>query len=166
MLIDYSMQFEIAGMGFIAYSPAATNQIAEGEDYFSASYSSPEDVAKHLMAGTIVGFCTGSPGSYTLRLLSGYPTNEIVSKYQHAIRLAIQVQDGKICFRDLFDLMQWTRTCPDEHCLKVENGWYHLTVCTNVPESGRFGDNQRITIWMNSVEDKPAIRWDGVPNLC
>ena len=46
----------IDGMGIVFYSPETNKSISEGCNFFEVEYSKPEDVAKHIKKGDIVGF--------------------------------------------------------------------------------------------------------------
>lgn len=112
------------------------------------------------------GFCTSSPGSYSLMLLSGYPEGKVLQSFEFAIRLGIKVTQRRICFRDLYDLLNWSSECSAEQVIEIEDGYHHLTICTNLPPSGIRGDNQRIVIWINRLSEMPELTWTGVPILC
>lgn len=67
------MRLEIEGLGIVLLSASAAAAIPQGSDYLTTHYSDPKDVVRHLYAGNIVGFCTGSPGAYEIRVSEGYP---------------------------------------------------------------------------------------------
>ena len=81
------------------------------------------------------------------------------------LRLGIKVRDGTVCLRDLYDLMEWSATCPARQRVRVRDGFYRLTVLSDPPASGVLGDRQRIAIYFERTARKPAIRWQGVPDL-
>ena len=163
--IFYDMNLVIDGMGIVLYSDGAVNDIKEGENYFSREFSTPEQVAKHLKEGDIIGFNTGSSGSYNIKFRSGYPNEEIEQKFPTSIRLAIHVQGGRISVIDLFWLMDWSKDCPKEQQFSIDDGIYHLTAATARPKSGIWGDNQEIYIYLNRLEKMPELTWTGVPQL-
>ncbi len=41
-----------------------------------------------------------------------------------------------------------------------------ITAHTTAPESGIVGDHQRIYLHWEKVDRMPALRWDGIPQLC
>lgn len=159
------MQLEIDGMGIVFYSEGAIDRIQKGEDYFSREYARPEDVARHIRKGDMVGFCTGSGGKYILKFCSGYPDEAISKEFPDAIRLAINVIGGAICVLDLFSLMKWPGECPQNQKVNVEDGIYHLTASTKLPESGFWGDNQIIYIHLKKIDSMPQLTWNNVPYL-
>lgn len=61
------IDLEIAGVGIILYSPPAVAHIPEGSDYLREHFSHGKDVARHVRACRLTGFCTGSPGEFHLR---------------------------------------------------------------------------------------------------
>lgn len=75
MEIREDITLEIAGLGIIMYSPSWACHVAPGANYLAANYESAEQVQPHIQAGTIVGFGTGSSGTFVLALRSGYPPN-------------------------------------------------------------------------------------------
>lgn len=156
---------EIKGLGMILYSPTAVAHISDGADYLQSDFSEPADVARHVMECRLTGFCTGSPGSFRLRFLGRPPDNDVVEVSRFKLRLGLQVKGGVICVRDLYDLMEWSSACPDTQQLTVPDGWYRLTVFSSPPPSGILGDGQEIGIFLESVEHKPQLRWEGVPSL-
>jgi hypothetical protein len=163
---DFRMRLEVEGLGIIFYSPFAVEGLREGEDYFSRFYFEPEDVVRHVMAGTIVGFATGSPGTYFLLFYEGgYPTDEFLSEYEFILRLGIEVRDSTICIRDLYDLMEWHASCPRGQSFSLEDGFYHITLCSKVPDSGIIGDRQVIFVFLKHLDFMPALKYGGVPTL-
>ncbi|MCD6048884.1 MAG: hypothetical protein K0Q55_287 [Verrucomicrobia bacterium] len=157
---------EIQGLGIILYSPHAIAHITEGSDYLGSDFTEPADVARHVMACGLTGFCTGSPGNYSLRFIDSPPEEKAFQASHYKLRLGLQVKDGIICVRDLYDLIAWDGSCPENQQLAVPDGCYRLTVLTSIPPSGIVGDNQTIIIYLENMNEKPALRWEGVPMLC
>lgn len=163
--INFDINLSIDGMGIVFYSDGAVKNIAEGEDFFENEYSDPDKVAKHIKKGDIVGFCTGSSGDYILKFRDGYPSDEIDEQYPISIRLAIVIDGGRLCMIDLFWLMEWDSECPEDQQIELENGIYHITLNTKLPESGIYGDDQEIYVYLNKVDEMPELMWQGVPQL-
>jgi hypothetical protein len=160
-----TIQLDVAGLGLILYSPFATAQIPRGQKYLEAHYWEPADVARHVRAGTIAGFCTGSPGKYRVRFALGKPDTRAVVTHPWAIRLAVQVKDRTLCVRDLYDLQGWEPECPPEQMLTVDDGNYSLFVGTTPTDSGIVGDEQDIIVCLEPVDVLPELTWEGVPFL-
>ncbi len=157
---------DIAGLGFILYSPPAASHIPEGTDYLEKHFMQPKDVARHVMDCQLTAFCTGTPGSFRLRFWDGARDEQAVDASDFKIRLGLQVHGGVICIRDLYDMMEWFAECPVEQQLPLADGWYRLTIYSSAPESGVLGDQQVIDIHLESAREKPSLRWEGVPMLC
>jgi len=81
-------------------------------------YLTAKQVSEHVNSGTIVGLGTGSPGTYILKIRSGYPNEAILDSSDYVLRLGIKVNEGTVYFRDLYDLMEWTNKCPNEEYLR------------------------------------------------
>lgn len=162
---EKDITLETEGMGIVMYSPKTVKGIPEGYDYLSNEYTIPSQVAEHLKKGDMVGFCTGSGGNYILKVREGYPGNEINEQYPISIRLGIDIQDNKMCFIDLFWLMEWYDDCPVEQSVELENGYYHITLLTCKPASGIWGDDQIIYVYLNKLSAMPELTWQGVPEL-
>lgn len=162
---DQDIDLSIDGMGIVMYSPATVAGIPQGYDYLSNKYSEPSQVADHIKKGDMVGFCTGTGGNFILKIREGDPSEEIDKEYPVAISLGIQVKDETICFIDLFWLMEWDYDCPPEQSIKVPNGYYHIVVMTKRPESGIWGDDQVIYIYLKPMNTMPQLMWNGVPQL-
>ncbi len=159
------IELVIDGMGLVLYSNEAMKYIGEGEDFFSKEFSTPEKVANHIAKGDIVGFNTGTGGKYNVKFREGYPNDEINEQFPVSIRLAIDIKGNTMSIIDLFWLMEWSNYVPEEQQIEVEEGIYHLTILTNRPSSGIWGDNQDIYIYMNKLNEMPALTWKGVPQL-
>lgn len=157
------MQLEVHGLGLILYSPFAVAGIAAGEKYLEEKYWQPEDVARHVKAGTIAGFCTGSPGAYELSLIEGRPSAIHLIPYPHRIALGLEVRDRTVCVRDLYDLQRWKPLCPSEQTCALADGNYHLTVAS--APSDDVDEPQEIVIWFDRMEKLPELTWQGVPFL-
>lgn len=165
-MISKNITLDISGLGIIFYSKSSTNQIKEGEDYLASSYELPHQVAEHVTNGTIVGFGTGSPGEYNLYIRDGYPNNDVLINSDFKLRLGVVVKDNGIWFRDLYDLMYWNSDCSIEQFLELDNGFYHVTLCGDMPESGVLGDEQVINMYFNKVDSMPDLMYNGVPMYC
>lgn len=159
------IDISITGLGIILYSPFAVAHITEGSDYLSSHFWEPDLVARHVMACELSAFGTGSPGDYRLILFDGHDTEGDLGDAMASIRLGIEIQDQTICFRDLYDLMDWKAECPATQSVNLDNGFYELTVFTNPPASGILGDRQTINIHFRPVPQRPELNWAGVPDI-
>lgn len=164
-IINYDVEIQIEGMGFVIYSKGAVLDIKEGDDYFDKEFATPEQVASHIRKGDIVGFNTGSGGTYNIKFRTGYPSKIVDEQYPISIRLAIDVKGGEISIIDLFWLLDWSSECPAEQRIAVDDGIYHLTILTAKPQSNIWGDHQDIYIYLNKLETMPELTWTGVPAL-
>jgi hypothetical protein len=162
----HEIALDIQGLGIILYSPSAVAHIPEGADYLQSRFWHPDDVAQHVMECRLTAFGTGSSGSFQLRFFNGPPNDELVQASRFKLRLGLKVDGGCICVRDLYDLMEWTTACPVDQQFEVPNGWYRLTVFSSPPPSGIIGDKQDVGIFLEVVDGKPQLRWEGVPSLC
>jgi hypothetical protein len=160
------VRLEVQGLGILLYSPFAAEHIQQGEDYLSKRYSTPTDVVPQILAGALVGFGTGSPGVFLLRLHSGYPSQEEINSSEFRLRLAVEVRDDVLCVRDLYDLLDWDPSCPPAQKIGVASGYYHVTLCSAPPESGILGDDQTIDVFLHALPSLPSLKYDGVPILC
>ena len=152
------------GMGIVFYSPETNKDIPEGYDFLKAEFWQPEEVVKHIYKGDVVGFCTG-PGDYTLKFREGYPDEKLDEEYPVSLRLGIDIQDDKLCMIDLFWLTEWSKDCPEDQILTITPGFYHITLCTRKPNSGVWGDEQTIYVYLNKLDSMPTLKWNGVPTL-
>ena len=157
------IRISIAGLGILLYSPFAAAHIAEGEDYLQSHYMERGDVLEHVYRGTIVGFGTGSPGDYVLTFEEGYPDDEHMRQCAFGLRLGIEVRDGLIVVKDLYELMDWSSSYPDDQTVAVEDGYYHITLLGDLPASGRLGDDQRIEVYLQRLYQMPILVFPGVP---
>lgn len=156
---------DIAGIGIIMHSPSATAHIEEGADYLEANYCTPNDVQRHIQAGSIVAFGTCTPGTFLIRVVEGYPDDLTLELAEFKLRLGLRC-DGIIIFRDLYDLMDWTVEFPHGHSIELPEGIYHVTLCSHTPESGLLGDNQVIDVYFQPLDSFPALATEGIPTLC
>ena len=160
------MTLDVAGLGIVFHSPQAAGHIAEGADYLTSHYMTEQQVQSHIQKGSIVGFGTGSPGTFLLKFHRGYPDENFRQKYKYALRLGLDCRGGVVCFRDLYELMDWRSHCAPEQMLELEDGYYHVTLCTNPPDSGILGDNQEIQCYLEKLDEFPELTREGIPTLC
>lgn len=156
---------EVAGLGIILYSPAHALHIREGENYLRANYLDGPQVQRHLQAGTIVGFGTDSPGTFVLNLRTGYPDEAARGWANMMLRLGVHVAGGRLCFRDLYDLMEWSAEAPEAQTVELADGYYHVTLCSRVPDSGILGDRQVILVYLQPLDRMPDLAKTGIPTL-
>jgi len=160
-----SMRLDIAGLGIILYSPRSASHIEEGQDYLESEYTTEEDVQRHIQAGSIVGFGTGLPGTFVLQFHGGYPEKRFLQGCDFKLRLGLACVERRVCFRDLYDLVDWTSECPPEQMIEMDDGIYHVTLCSNRPRSGRIGDGQMIHVYFQKLDMFPALSKHGIPTL-
>jgi hypothetical protein len=160
------MTLDVSGLGIVFHSPQAARHIAEGWDYLASNYTTEEQVQSHIQEGSIVGFGTGSPGTFILRFHTGYPDEEYLQKCDFKLRLGLECRGGLVCFRDLYELMDWRADCPLDRTLELEDGYYHVTLCSNRPDSGVLGDSQEIQLYLQKLSEFPKLAREGVPTLC
>lgn len=166
MNLKSPLNLELVGPGFIFYSPFAVSDIANGEDYLLSGFEKPSTVETQALQGKIVGVSTGSPGDFLFDFHSGYPTDELLSSYQYKLRLGIQIKDRLLCIRDLYDLMEWDSECPEEQKIRLKDGFYHITLLSSLPSSGILGDNQKVLVYLQKLNEMPNLKLNGVPTLC
>ncbi|WP_010243297.1 hypothetical protein [Acetivibrio cellulolyticus] len=164
--MNLELKLEISGMGIIIYSDYAVSHIAEGQDYFSTNYYTGEQVLKHIYDGSIVGFCTSSPGTFILKIRSGYPSETELECSDYRMRLGICVKGNNVRFNDLFALMDWNADNTDIATVELEDGYYHITLVGSAPKSGVLGDNQEIYVYFNKLDTMPKLKYNGVPIFC
>ena len=160
------MILDIAGLGIVFHSPIFAQHIPEGTDYLASNYETEQQVQSHIQKGTIVGFGTGTPGIFVLKFHSGYPDETLVQKCEFKLRLGLHCSGGVVCFRDLYELIDWRADCPPNRMLELEDGFYHVTLCSNAPVTGILGDNQEILVYMQKLAEFPKLAKQGIPELC
>lgn len=167
MLVDGTeIVLEIAGIGIVFYSPQSVEHITEGEDYLASNYTSEQQVQTHIQSGSIVSFGTGSPGRFVLKFHSGYPDESVLQRCDFKLKLGVKCRGGIVCFRDLYELMDWRTDCPPNQNIELEDGFYHVTLCSNRPTSGLLGDNQEILVYLERLSAFPELGKQGIPTLC
>ena len=82
-----------------------------------------------------------------------------------ALRLGVEIRGGEIWVTDLFWLSDFPKSCPPDQVVKLPDGFYHVTVLTRKPESGRWGDDQSILIYLQPLPEMPQLMWQGAPLL-
>ncbi len=97
--------------------------------------------------------------------MSGYPSEDVLKEYPVSIRLGLDVRGGSVQFCDLFWLSNWNPDFPQDQIVAMPDGCYHVTVCTGLPESGYWGENQTILLYFHKVDTMPELTWKGVPYL-
>jgi len=160
------IDLQIAGFGIIIYSPSSAAHIAEGENYYEKHYEFDVDVQRHIQAGSIVGFGTGTAGDFMLDIREGYPDREMIDRSEFKLRLAIRNTDGCIIFRDIFSLLKWKPAVPESQVFRQPAGIYHITLCSSTPRTRVLGDFQTIYVYFNRLEVFPRLGNVGVPHLC
>lgn len=155
-----------SGMGIVLHSPWATANLAQGEDFLTSRFSNPADVAEWVNSSRIAAFCTGSPGVWRLHLRTGLPDETALVQADYKVRLGVEVRDGLLQIRDLFELMTWDAACDDEQVIQLADGFYRITAYTSPPESGILGDDQDIHLHLEAVSEPARLVHHGVPQLC
>ena len=159
------MKLSIDGPGIALFSPGMTEGIGKGDDFLGEEFVQPEDIGRQVRAGDVTAFCTGSPGDYLLECRDGYPDEEACREYPVGLRLGLEVRGGEVWVIDLFWLSWFPKECPPEQVLRMADGFYHLTVLTRKPDSGRWGEKQRILLYWNPLPEMPRLAWQGAPLL-
>jgi hypothetical protein len=164
--MEQTINLNIQGLGVIFYSPVAVGHISVGEDYLSTRFWDPAAVAEHVMSCRLSAFSLGSPGIYHLRIYDGALNTAALEASPAKARLGVEVRDGRLCFRDLYDLSDWNPECPTKQQVALSDGFYLVTAYTSPPPSGVLGDRQEVFLHLEQAGKKPNLRWSGVPDLC
>lgn len=61
--------------------------------------------------------------------------------------------------------MEFNPECPEDQVLYLEDGFYHITLNTKMPDSGIWGDDQVIYLYFNKIKKMPELSWEGIPML-
>jgi len=163
--LNKDIEIEIEGLGLVLHSGEMNKNIPEGYDFLKNNFWNPSDVAAQVNSGKLVGFCTGSPGTYILKFRSGVPDAEINEKYNVGKMLWIKIDNNKLYIRDLYDLLEWHKQIDEKYILDIKNGNYFMFLNTRMPDSNIIGDNQEIYIHLLPTGYKPSIEVSGVPQL-
>jgi hypothetical protein len=163
--VDKKIELQVSGLGIVLYSPSSAGSIPKGFNFLSNGYKTVEQVQAHIQKGTIIGFGTGSPGIYVLEFHAGYPLEEYVQSCEFKLRLGLKCIEGQVCVRDLYDLLEWDPVCPEQQILSLEEGYYHLTICSNTPPSGVRGDFQRIDLFFQKLDEMPQLATNWIPSF-
>lgn len=158
---------ELVGMGFIIFSDHAVEKIKKGENFLKTHYWKPEDVAKEVNSGGILGVCVGAPGTYIIKVREGFPCDEIRDNTKLKRRLSIKVSDGKVYFGDLYSLAWWEDTYAqyEEQSIKLDNGYYTILLAGNIPNTGQRGDDQIIYMYFIRDVEFKETQYQGVPDF-
>jgi hypothetical protein len=152
----------VSGLGIIAYSPFAMAHVPQGENYLESNFLEPEDIARHVNACTLTGFGTGGPGEF--ELIVHDELDAVAMRHaQFSVELGIEVRDEQVCFRDLYDLIRWDRTCPPGQSVGMPNGYYRIVAYTTYAP---VGQSQPVTFAFLSEEERPTLHFTGAPELC
>ena len=164
---DKEIILDLEGMGVIIFYDHAVAKIEEGEDFLSARYWRPEDVAKEVNSGGILGVCVGEPGTYVIKVREGMPCDELRDNTKLKLRLSIKVSDGQVHFGDLYSLERWTNAYAkqDEKSIKLDNGYYTILLAGNIPNTRLRGDNQVIYMYFIRDDEFKETQYKDVPNF-
>lgn len=157
------VDLSIAGLGIVIVD-AQELRISPGDDFFSANLADALGVVRTFSAHFITGFATGSPGSYSVWLQTGHPTEESTAVYPMRLRLPFRCCSGEIQLRDLYDFMSWDPS-PAHDVIVLDPGSYILYVFSRRPESGIIGDDQEILICIDKCDDLAPYVLSGIPVL-
>lgn len=165
-VIGETISLATTGLGIVFYSPAFMADVPPGSDFLAAHFMTEDDVQKFVQQGTVVGFSTGTPGTYLLEFHLGVPEDDELRSSQYKIRLGLKCEGSVVHFRDLYDLLDWSPDCPASQKLHLNDGFYLVTLCSNRPASGTLGDGQVIRCFLQPMEEFPRISSRGIPTLC
>jgi len=124
----YKIKLDLVGLGIIFYSLKSVEHIKEGERFLMTKYNDAEDVLKYIYNGTLVGFCTCSPGRYILNIHVDDSPLTYITGPDFSLKLCIRVTDNRVFFDDLYALLSWQRDQSEVDSIEIENGIYKVTV--------------------------------------
>jgi hypothetical protein len=161
-LVD-CVRLDIDGLGIIFYSPFAVSHIAVGEDYLQRSFVESEDIVRHVNACTLSAFGTGGPGKYELIIDAGDADRDAWDRAQFKLELGLEVRDGVVCFRDLYDLLDWDPDCPAGQRIAMPDGFYRIAAYRSYAEVGRI---QPVALNFTKTDRCPSLAYTDAPHLC
>lgn len=160
-----TIDLEIVGLGIVFYSPFAVAHIPAGQDYLESHFWNGRDVGDHVNACQISAFATGGPGRYLLELYDGSLDAQALDSGMATVQLGIEVRDGRLCFRDLYEFIRWDPACPAGQVITMADGFYSVRVYTSRPRTGILGDGQTVWVHFEARPEKPVLTWTVVPDL-
>ena len=164
--MQQAISLVVAGLGLVFYSPWAVANIPTGADFLSQHFFDSDDVAALTNRGAIVGVCTGSPGTYLLKLYSGVLDASALCAADHRVRLCLEVREETLCVRDLYDFLSWDQELPKSQTLTLPTGFYRLTAYTSAPSDWADGDVQVVCVHFEATPTLVETVHPGVPMLC
>lgn len=163
--MNKTVHLTIDGMGIVLFSAKTMEYVEPGSDFLTNEFDTPQQIAEHIKKGDITAFCTGSGGEFNLHLLTGQLPADINEQFPISARLGLDVQGGTVQFCDMFWISQWDTNFPHNQVIALDDGFYSIVVCTRMPQSGYWGDNQTIYIYFDKVDKMPELTCRGVPYL-
>ena len=161
----HQVNLMVDGLGIAFFSAKKMAYVKSNSDFFEEEFDRPADIANHINKGDITAFCTGSGGDFNMYFFLGQPTEDILEEFPISVRLALEVQGGSVQFCDVYWLMKWDTDFPKEQIISLEDGYYEMTACTRLPESGFWGEDQTIYIYFQKVAQMPQLDYKGIPDL-
>lgn len=161
----HQVNLMVDGLGIAFFSAKKMAYVKSNSDFFEEEFDRPADIANHINKGDITAFCTGSGGDFNMYFFLGQPTEDILEEFPVSVRLALEVQGGSVQFCDVYWLMKWDTDFPKEQIISLEDGYYEMTACTRLPESGFWGEDQTIYIYFQKVAQMPQLDYKGIPDL-
>lgn len=163
--MNKTVNLTIDGLGIALFSAKTMDYVEPGSDFFTNEFEDAQQIAEHIRKGDITAFCTGTGGDFCLHFLTGEPTADVMEQFPISVKLGLNVQGGSVQFCDIYWTFRWTTDFPQDQVIPLEDGFYSIIVCTRMPESGYWGDNQTIYIYFEKVDKMPELTWRGVPYL-
>lgn len=164
--INEYREIEIEGLGIVFHSGGILKMRQDGYDFLENEFWNPEHVSRHVNAGDITAFCTGSPGIYHLKFNTECPGREEMNEYVAKVQIGILIDDGILYIRDLYDLMEWDSKCEDAEKIFLDNGIYLLTAYENrISDREFYESGQDIYIHIEKVEKMLDLNYEEVPML-
>lgn len=164
-MMNHRVHLTISGLGIVFFSAKMMAHVPPGTDFLEEEFMAPDRIAAHLNRGDITAFCTGSEGGFDLLFFDGQPSAEDLERFPVSVQLGLEIRGGSVQFCDLYWLMNWTTAFPPEQVLPLDDGFYRITACTRLPESGYWGEDQTIRLFFQKVDALPQMHWKGVPDL-
>lgn len=164
---EWQMKFDLVKPGIIFYSLNSVEFLKEGQNflYKEGSYYKPETMLKYNDEGSLVGFLTGSMGTFFLHILVGQMPSTSVTKPEFTFKLYIQVTDNKVYFNEMDVLISWKKDHESIPYIELENGFYEVAVDSWASDSGKLGHNQQINLYFLKVDTLPKLEYKLIPQF-
>jgi hypothetical protein len=158
---DQVVELANPGLHILVFSPEVLADLDNGGDY-ARHFPDGKDLVDYVNECRMAAIGVRWPQAEYWLHFSSTMDHSVIRRASDHVRLGIEVRGGQLSVRAGDDLFRWSKRCPDDQLVSLDDGFYEMTACMMPEEDAR---SLRIYLHLAQRAARPELGYQYVPEL-